>query len=108
MWNRACPICFARITRPLALTCSYDITCPTCRSPLELSRQSRLLDSLVGLLVALLVFHLPLPHSGGNWVLRLVGTVLAFCFGSALLLFFAADIVARPRPLSTPFPHSHS
>jgi len=80
----------------LVLTCSYDITCPTCRSPLEFSRQSRLLDSLVGSLVALLVFHLPLPHTGANWVLRLLATVLAFCFGSALLLFFAADIVVRP------------
>jgi hypothetical protein len=76
--------------------------------PLELSRQSCLLDSLVGFLVALQVFQLPLPPSGANWVLRLVATVLAFCFGSALLLFFAADIVVRPGPLSTPFPHPHS
>jgi hypothetical protein len=108
MWNRACPICFARINRFLVLTYSYDITCPTCHSPLELSRQSRLLDSLIGFLVALQVFQLPLPPSGANWVLRLVATVLAFCFASALLLFFAADIVVRPSPLSTPFPHPHS
>jgi hypothetical protein len=108
MWNRACPICFARISRFLVLTCSYEITCPTCRSSLELSRQSRLLDSLFGVLVALFVFHLPFPHTGANWVLRLLATVFAFCLGSALLLFFAADIVVRPSPLSTPFPHSHS
>jgi hypothetical protein len=25
-----------------------------------------------------------------------------------LVLFFAADIVVRPSPLSTPFPHPHS
>jgi hypothetical protein len=108
MWNRACPICFTQISRFLALTCSYDITCPTCRSPIELSRQSRLLSSLVGFLVALFVFHLHLPHTGANWILRLVATVLAFCFSSVLLLFFAADLVVRPSPLSTSFPHAYS
>jgi hypothetical protein len=40
--------------------------------------------------------------------LRLVAVVLAFCFGSALLLFFAADLVLQPQPVSTPFPHLHS
>ena len=108
MWNRACPICFAKIPRFLVLTSSYDITCPTCRSPLELSRHSRLLDSLVGFLAALLVFHLPLPPTGANWFLRLVAVFFAFGFGSALLLFFAADLVVPPQPVSTPFPHLHS
>ena len=108
MWNRVCPMCFTGISRFAVLTCSYDITCPTCRSPLELSRQSRLLDSLVGLLVALFVFHMHLPHTGANWVLCPVATILAFCFGSALLVFFAADLVVRPSPLSTSFPHPES
>lgn len=108
MWNRACPICFSKVPRFLVLSHSYDITCPKCRSPLELSRHGRLLDSLVGFLVALLVFHLPFPHTGANWVLRLVATFLAFGAGSALLLFFATDLVVRPQPVSTPFPHLHS
>lgn len=108
MWNRACPICFTRLSLFLVLTCSYDITCPTCRSPLELSRQSRLFASLAGFLVALLAFHIHLPHNGASWILCLVFTFLAFCFGSALLLFFAADLVVRPSPVSTPFPHLHS
>jgi len=108
MWNRTCPICFAKIPRFLVLTRSYEITCPTCRSPLELSRHSRLLDSCVGFLAAVMVFHLPLPHSDAHWFLRLVAVVLAFGFGSALLLFFAADLVVRPQPVSTPFPHLHS
>jgi hypothetical protein len=108
MWNRACPSCFTRISRFAVLTCSYDITCPTCRSPLELSRQSRLLDALVGFLAALLVFHIHLPHTSASWVLGPVATILAFCFGSALLVFFAADLVVRPSPLSTSFPHPKS
>ncbi len=108
MWNRACPICFAKISRFLALSHSYDIICPTCRSPLELSRYSRLLSSFLGFLAALLVFHLPLVPTGANWVLRLVAVFLAFGFGSALLLFFAADLVVRHEPISTSFPHTHS
>ena len=108
MWNRACPICFAKIPRFLVLTRSYDITCPTCRAALELSRHSRLLDALAGFLAGLFVFHLPLPPTGANWLLRLIAVVLAFAFGSALLLLFAADLVVRPQPVSTPFPHPHS
>jgi hypothetical protein len=108
MWNRACPICFAKLSRSLVLSRSYDLTCPTCHSPLELSRYSRLLASLLGFIVALLVFHLPLPHTGANWVLRPVAVILTFSFGSAMLLSFVADLVVRPNPVSTSFPHLHS
>jgi hypothetical protein len=58
--------------------------------------------------VALVVFHIHLPHTAANWILCPVFTILAFCFASSLLLFFAADVVVRPSPLSTPFPHPHS
>ncbi len=108
MWNRACPLCFAKIAPSRVLSCSYEITCPTCHAPLELSRQSRLVDSLTGVLAALLVFHLPFPHTSANWILRLVAAFLAFGFGSILLLLFAADLVVRPHSVSTPFPHPHS
>ena len=108
MWNRACPLCFAKVSRSQLLSRSNDLTCPACHSPLELSLYSRLLASFVGFLAALLVFHLPLPQTGANWVLRLVATFLAFGFGSALLLFFLADLAVRPSSVSTSFPHSHS
>jgi hypothetical protein len=58
--------------------------------------------------VALSVFHIHIPHTGANWILCPVVTILAFCLASALLLFYAADLVVRPSPLSTPFPHPHS
>ncbi len=108
MWNRTCPHCFAKLSRFVVLSHSDGLTCPACRTALELSRYSRLLDSLVGVLVALFVFHLPLPHTGANWVLRPLATVLAFGLGSFLLLFFVADLVVCPTPSSTPFPHAHS
>jgi hypothetical protein len=108
MSNRTCPICFAKVARFLVLSCSDDFACPTCHTPLELSRYSRLLASLVGFLLAFLVVHLPFAHTGANWVLSLVAAVLAFSFGSALFLFVAADLVVRPNPPSTPFPHPHS
>jgi hypothetical protein len=108
MWNRACPVCFAKLSRSFVLSHSYELTCQTCHSPLELSRYSRLLASFIGFLLALLVFHLPLPHTGANWVLRPVAVILAFSLGSAVLLSFVADLVARPNPSFTPFPHLHS
>jgi hypothetical protein len=107
MWNRACPICFAKLSRSFVLSRSYDLSCPICHAPLELSR-SRLLASFIGFLFALFAFHFPLPHTGANWVLRPVAVILACGLGSALLLFFVADLVVRPNPVSPPFPHLHS
>jgi hypothetical protein len=108
MWNRACPLCFAKVSRSQLLSRSNDLACPACHSPLELSLYSRLLASFVGFLAAVLVFRLPLPHSSANWVLRLVATFLAYGFASALLLFFVADLAVRTNPVSTSFPHTHS
>jgi hypothetical protein len=108
MGNRTCPRCFAKLSRFLVLSCTDELTCPACRTPLELSRYSRLLGSLVGVLAALLVFHLPLPHTGANWVLRPLAAILAFGVGACLLLFLVADLVVRPAPSSTPFPHPYS
>lgn len=107
MWNRTCPLCFAKVSRFLVLSRSNDLICPACHSPLELSRYSRLLASFVGFLAGLLVFHLHLPHTGANWVLRPVAVFIAFGLGSALLLFLVADLVVRPNPPSTSFPHAH-
>jgi len=106
MWNRACPLCFAKVSRYLVLTNSNDLACPACHASLELSRPSRLLASFVGLLAGLLAFHIHFPHTGANWLLRLVAAFLAFGSTSALLLLFVADLVVRPHQASTSFPHA--
>ena len=108
MWNRACPLCFVKLSAFLVLAHSSDIVCPTCHAELELSRHSRVLASFVGILAATLVFHL--PHTAnplGHWAIPMVASIFAFGLGSALLLLVRADLVLCPHHHSTTFPHAH-
>jgi len=107
MWNRACPLCFAKVPRSLVLSRSEELVCPACHVHLEISRPSRLLGSAVGLLTALAATHL--AHSvtsTAEWALPLASAVFGFGLGSALILFFLCDLVVRLKPLSAGFPHS--
>jgi hypothetical protein len=105
MWNRACPLCFARVPRELTLSRSEDLSCPSCRASLELSRPSRVLDASVGLLAAFAtasaVFRGSLP---GAWAVGPLAAVLAFGAASALAVFFLPDLVVRPKEAGS-FPH---
>jgi hypothetical protein len=102
MWNRACPLCFAKVPRPLVLSRSEDLACPSCHAQLELSRPSRVLGAFTGLLAgsaaALMVFG---RNAQGSWALGLLAAVLAYGAGSVLALYFLSDLAVRPskRPL---------
>lgn len=105
---RACPLCFTKIPRTHVLSRSNDLVCPACHAQLELSRPSRVLGSFVGILAALLVFHLAhTSNSQVNWTLPIVAAILAFGFASALALLLASDLIVRSPIglISTPFPH---
>jgi hypothetical protein len=108
MWNRACPLCFARVPRTLVLTQGDDLTCPSCRAPLELSRSSRVLSALVGLLAGFAAVQFVLRlGTAGRWVLPMAGAVLAYGLISALVLFFVSDLVVQPKTSPGHFPQSH-
>jgi hypothetical protein len=110
MRNRACPLCFAKTSRWLVLTRGDGLACPSCHTPLELSRPSKLLSATVGLLAAYLLVRLA-GHANTNpaisWVLPLVEAVFAYACGSALTLFFLSDLVVRAQTSSAAFPQSH-
>ena len=105
MWNRACPLCFAKVPRPLVLSRSEDLACPSCHAQLELSRPSRVLGAIAGLLAgyvaAAMVFGRTVP---GSWALALLAAVLAFGAGSVLALLFLSDLAVRPQEAAA-FPH---
>jgi len=107
MWNRACPLCFAKVPRGVVLSKSEDLACPSCRAELELSRLSRVWGAFVGLLAGYLtasfVFHRGVP---GGWAVELLAAVLAFGVGSVAALFFLSDLVVRPKEAAA-FPHPH-
>jgi hypothetical protein len=108
MGNRACPLCFAKVPRSLVLTSTEDLACPSCHTPLELSRSSRVLSAVVGLCAGFLAVHFVLDVSTtARWVLPMVGALLAYGFASALLLVFVSDLVVQPKPPAGHSPHSH-
>jgi len=108
MGNRACPLCFARVPRTLILTQGDELACPSCHAPLELSRSSRVLSALCGLLAGFAAVHLALQLSTrGRWALPMVGALLAYALVSALVLSFLSDLVVLPKPPHGDFPHSH-
>jgi hypothetical protein len=103
MWNRACPLCFTKVPRFLVMTRSDDLSCPSCRAQLELSRPSRVLGALTGLIAAFVASYLILFETArGQWFLSMVGALLAYALGSVLALFFLSDVVVQPKP-----PHQH-
>jgi len=108
MWDRACPLCFIKLSRGSILARSDELICPSCHSALELSRSTRVLAALVGLVAAYLAAHstaLALPR--GAWFAAVVAATVAYGVGSALCLYFLSDLAVRPRPAPTAFPQNH-
>jgi hypothetical protein len=109
MWNRACPLCFARLSRTQVLSRSNDLICPACRAQLELSRSSRVLSCFAGIVAATFAYYLAhTANSLVNWTWPMLAAILSFGFSSALVLLFAADLVVPSQPHSVTFPHQHS
>lgn len=108
MWNRACPLCFAKVPRTLVLTGGEELVCPSCHAPLELSRSSRVLSSSLGLLAGYAAVEFVLQvFTRGRWALPMVGAVLAYGIASALGLLLFSNLVVQPKPAHEHFPHSH-
>jgi hypothetical protein len=108
MWNRASPLCFVRVRRSAVLTCGEELTCPSCHTPLELSRASRVFSAGVGLLVALVTGNaISEASTNGGWFLVILGAVMGYGIASALMLYFLADLVVRTTPAVNHFPQPH-
>ncbi len=109
MENHACPLCFAKVPRTLILTKTLELDCPACHATLEVSRSSRVLASLVGILAAFVVVHLGGRVSGtAGWTLPIVAAVMAFGICAALVLFVFSELAVRPKISPTVFPHIHA
>jgi len=108
MWNRACPLCFVRVPRSAVLTCGEELTCPSCHAPLELSRASRVVSAVFGVLVGLAMGNaMSEASTTAGWFLPILGAVMGFGIGSALVLYFLADLVVRTTPAVSHFPQPH-
>jgi len=83
---------------------SDSILCPGCGRTLELSRPSRLLGALLGLMGAWFAFRLTRSAPGElRWVLPLVASILSYAIVSPLFLMFTGDLVVkREQPYAEP------
>jgi len=82
MSARQCPNCFAFVPPGAIVAYSYDLICPTCQSPLEISALSRNLAAFTGLVAGGIVWWLANAHYsqqpgalGCNTVIRADGSV---------------------------------
>jgi hypothetical protein len=108
MWNRTCPLCFVKLPRILVLTRGDELVCPSCLAPLELSRASRVMSAVAGLLFACLAAQASLDISPiWRWVVPVLTAVLGYGIGAALVLYLLSDLVVRPKPGVGHFPQSH-
>jgi hypothetical protein len=96
MAARKCPYCLTSI-RPVELvTHSYDLVCPGCERPLELSRISRNFATLVGLLAGLVIWYWATKgaslHQAIGWVLPTLYSLIVFGVVAALMLMTTGDL----------------
>ena len=107
MWNRACPLCFTKVPRALVLTRMENLACPSCHAPLELSRPSKVLGAMAGLLAGIVGFRVAFGFGEEKWVVSMVAAVFGYGLGSVLALLVLSDLVVRPKPSPGNFPHTH-
>jgi hypothetical protein len=107
MWNRACPMCFVKLPSALVLAQSEELVCPSCHTELELSRPSRVLAAVTGLLGGAAGASTVVTRGvHGGWALGVVAAVLAFGAAAALTLLLVSDVAVRPE-VAAAFPHPH-
>jgi hypothetical protein len=84
---------------------SYEINCPACRAPLELSRFTRIFGAFGGIAGAFVAFHLGQGvFQGRFWVLPVVTAILGYGGASTLFVLIAGDLVVRPKATRASFP----
>ena len=109
MAARTCPQCMAVIPAGHAVAFSNSIECPGCKKKLVVSDGSRYAATLVGLLVAVLVWRV-FGNTAGmlGWVKPVLVTFLAFGISAPLALMFVADLRLKPEePVYEPAAASH-
>lgn len=106
MAKRKCPLCFVNVPWTSVLARSYEMECPGCRAPLELSRYTRIVAGFGGIAGGMIAVQLtPLIFPGALWVMRAVAAIVGFGVTSAACVLLTADLVVVPKAETTSFPH---
>ncbi len=93
---RICPLCMGKVPAEDVAAYSDTLLCPHCQKPLEVSRPSRLITTLIGLLAACFVYRFTRGSEGlRGCVLAMVYAVLTWGVVTPLLLMLTADLRIR-------------
>jgi len=88
---------------------SYDLDCPGCHRPIEISRISRNLAVLAGLIASEAAWYwstISAPnHDALGWLFPVVFAILAYGIVTPLVLMATADLSMKPE---TPATESHA
>ena len=101
MSARQCPNCFAFVPPGPIVAYSYDLICPTCQSPLEISALSQNLSAFIGLIAGGIVWWLANAHYSEHpgalgWALPVLFGYLAFSVVAPLVVILTADLKLKP------------
>jgi hypothetical protein len=80
---------------------SYDLICPTCQHPLEISALSQNISAFAGLVAGGIVWWLANAHYSQQpgalgWALPVLFSCLAFSVVTPLVLILTADLKLKP------------
>ncbi|MGB9402866.1 MAG: hypothetical protein WCA98_04960 [Candidatus Acidiferrales bacterium] len=102
MAARTCPYSLTVLPRGYVVAHSYDLVCPGCQKPLEISRVSRNLSVFVGLVAATAAWYFSqydvAHHAALGWLMQVVHAILAYAIVTAVLLAFTADLSLKSEP----------
>jgi hypothetical protein len=117
MAARQCPNCSAFLPSGQIVAYSYDLVCPSCQHPLEISTLSRNLAAFAGLVAGGIVWWLANAHYSQQpgalgWALPVLFSYLAFSVAAPLVLILTADLNLKPLDSIVveyaPAPSAHS
>lgn len=101
MAARQCPTCFAMLPAGKVVAYTDELTCPGCRTPLEVSGFSRNLAAFAGLAAGALAWRWASVHSlynsgGVGWLLPMLCGCFAVSVFSSVILMLTADLRLKP------------
>ena len=103
MAARQCPNCLTMVPAEEVAARSYDLTCPGCRRPLEISNFSRNLAAFGALAAAALVWFFAAGRfsrdaSALGWIMPILYSYLTLSIVAPLLLILLADLRLGSEP----------
>ncbi len=108
---RTCPYSLTKIPAVTVVTRSYDLVCPSCGKPLEISRISRNIAAIFGLIAGAAAWYWSTgasqSHHALGWVFPILYAILAWGIVTPLVLMLTADLSLKsePRPVEI---HAHA